>query len=89
MVDYSRNKTKKIPGYYVSVFENISDLTKFLQKPRKPGRSSSSESTSNGSWAGTRTYEEAFDKLKDILLEITAVHQLSRSMNSTLQCPLR
>lgn len=64
MVDYSKKKTSKIPGHYISVFENISDLTKFLQKPRKPERNSSSESTSNGSWSGTRTYKEAFDKLK-------------------------
>lgn len=48
---------------YINLFENITDLTTYLKKPRKEGRDNESE-TGSFDFTGTRSYSEAFDLLK-------------------------
>ena len=49
---------------YINLFDNITDLSQYLSgKQRKEGRDNSSQS-SDSSFSGTKSYEEAFDLFK-------------------------
>lgn len=48
---------------YINQFENITDLSIYLDKPRKQGRDDASEHGSE-SFTGTKNYKEAYDFLK-------------------------
>lgn len=48
---------------YITLFDNITELTNYISRPRKAGRDNSSESASE-IFSGTKSYEEAFDSLK-------------------------
>jgi hypothetical protein len=57
MIEISNKKN------YINLFDDITDLSSYLKRPRKPGRCDESEDEGDG-FSGTNTFEEAFDLLK-------------------------